>query len=145
VLLAQRAPSDELVPERLASRLSLDELLVGRTIADVGLDLVEFAVGRERRRGALVAAVERLHEVPARVHIATTLDEIRALEAGVEHVRPVGDGEAGAQRQHVLGAHLAGELAGLLERRHELVRRDHLVAVDAMRPGPRVLDEDRRE
>src|SRR6185295_10517806 len=91
VLLADCAPGDELVPDGLTARASLDQPGVGITIPNLGLDLVELLVRGERERGALVAGIERLHEVAPRVHVASTLDEVGALEARVEHVRGVRD------------------------------------------------------
>src|SRR5262249_55749744 len=71
VLLAQRAPLRELVPDWLAARSPRGELGVVVELANLVLDLVEPLVRRERERCALVAGVERLHEIPSGVHVAT--------------------------------------------------------------------------
>jgi hypothetical protein len=69
VLLAQPAPFREFVPDRLAARSSRGELGVIVETPNLVLDLVEPLVRGERKRGALVAGVERLHEVASRVHV----------------------------------------------------------------------------
>jgi hypothetical protein len=96
VLLAQRAPLRELVPDRLAARSPRGELGVVVEIANLVLDLVESLVGGERKRSALVAGVERLHEVASRVHVAPALEEIRTREARIEQIGCVGDREPSA-------------------------------------------------
>jgi len=58
-----------LVPDRFAELLPLGELGVGIESANLILDLVEPLVGGEWKRRALVAGVECLHEVAARVHV----------------------------------------------------------------------------
>jgi hypothetical protein len=118
VLLAQCAPRRELVPGRLALRSPRGERGVSVEISNLALDLVESLVRGERQRSALIAGVERLHEVASRMHVTSALDELGVREALVEQVRRIGDGEALAQHEDVLGAALVGPLSGLLARGH---------------------------
>src|SRR5690606_12729856 len=98
---------------------------------DLGLDLVQLLVRGDRQRGALIASLERLHPVPAAMHVAAALDEVLALEARVEDVRSVGDDDPFAPLEHVLRTELAGLLAELLASRRVDVCRRRAVIVDA--------------
>ncbi len=80
---------------------------------------------------ALVAGVERLHEVAPRVHITVALGELGTQEARVECIRRIRDGDSFAQRQHVLRAGLVQALRWLLSRRAVAIRRDRVGRIDA--------------
>src|SRR5256885_2902808 len=104
------------------------EPLVDGSVADLGLDLVELLVRGQWQRGASIPGVERLGEISAPVHVAAAFDQLRTLEALLEKVRGIGDGEALAIGQHVLGTELSWLLTGLLARRGVQIRSDVLVA-----------------
>jgi hypothetical protein len=86
------------------------------SVAHVVLDVVQSLERFDWDRRARVVRLERLHEVPARVHVAPNLDEVGPLEGLVEDARRVRDHEALSLGEKVVGANLSLDLADLLAR-----------------------------